>query len=235
MSRKRGGEPARVSMALRVLTWCGALRTAPPPQTARRPRRLPRRPRRPRRGRLRESIGSVAGRAGLLQARHKGFWCSLRQMATGRHRIRATMPSESRIMPRPKVLANRQIFGRWMMCAPSRFVAELPPDHIERESVSGAYYGDTVTADTHTAFDRPTIGNRASNWQRNAAAPTIPTRAHTRASVSASDDGASVRDADAQQRRRRLTVPRHAHARGVTRSDARRPFSVPCTARSAWT
>ena len=31
MSRKRGGEQARVSMALRVLTWCGALRTAPPP------------------------------------------------------------------------------------------------------------------------------------------------------------------------------------------------------------
>ena len=77
--------------------------------------------------------------------------------------------------------ANRQIFGRWMMCAPSRFVAELPPDHIERESVSGAYYGDTVTADTHTAFDRPTIGNRPSNWQRNAAAPMIPIETHDHA------------------------------------------------------
>ena len=78
--------------------------------------------------------------------------------------------------------ANRMIFGRWMTCAPSRFIAELPGEHTERESVSGAFYGGTTSAENNTAsaFDRPTIGTRHSNWNRATAAPmtVIETQDH---------------------------------------------------------
>jgi DNA helicase-2/ATP-dependent DNA helicase PcrA len=79
--------------------------------------------------------------------------------------------------------ANRLIFGRWTSCAPSRFVEELPADHVERHSVSGAYYGADSSANAFDAssFDRPTIGNRRSNWQRAAAAPATPTETHDHA------------------------------------------------------
>ncbi|MDP6951730.1 MAG: 3'-5' exonuclease, partial [Alphaproteobacteria bacterium] len=42
---------------------------------------------------------------------------------------------------------NRLVFGRWDTMAPSRFVAELPEDHIQRESVSSAYYAGFGDAD----------------------------------------------------------------------------------------
>jgi len=36
--------------------------------------------------------------------------------------------------------ANRQIYGRWQAVLPSRFVDELPPDHVEARAETG-YYG----------------------------------------------------------------------------------------------
>ncbi len=39
--------------------------------------------------------------------------------------------------------ANRQIFGRWQSVIPSRFIDELPPDHVEAQSDTG-YYDDPV-------------------------------------------------------------------------------------------
>jgi len=35
--------------------------------------------------------------------------------------------------------ANRQIFGRWQSVLPSRFIDELPPDHVEAKSETGYY------------------------------------------------------------------------------------------------
>ncbi len=37
--------------------------------------------------------------------------------------------------------ANRQVFGQWKVSPPSRFVAELPPEHIETEMEPGLYAG----------------------------------------------------------------------------------------------
>jgi DNA helicase-2/ATP-dependent DNA helicase PcrA len=37
--------------------------------------------------------------------------------------------------------ANRQVFGQWKASPPSRFVAELPGDHIETEMEPGLYAG----------------------------------------------------------------------------------------------
>ena len=38
--------------------------------------------------------------------------------------------------------ANRRIYGRWQSAAPSRFIEELPEDHIEIHSQPGLYGGD---------------------------------------------------------------------------------------------
>lgn len=37
--------------------------------------------------------------------------------------------------------ANRRIYGQWQSAIPSRFIDELPPDHIEIQSVQGVYGG----------------------------------------------------------------------------------------------
>jgi DNA helicase II / ATP-dependent DNA helicase PcrA len=79
--------------------------------------------------------------------------------------------------------ANRLVYGRWDTMVPSRFLAELPEDHIQRESVSSSYYagfGDSDAVDA-SAFDRPSFGGRNSNWRRHethAPAPAIETQDH---------------------------------------------------------
>ncbi len=37
--------------------------------------------------------------------------------------------------------ANRRLYGNWMSATPSRFVAELPPEHVESAAESGLYAG----------------------------------------------------------------------------------------------
>ncbi|MDE1151763.1 MAG: UvrD-helicase domain-containing protein [Micavibrio sp.] len=37
--------------------------------------------------------------------------------------------------------ANRMIYGNWQSCLPSRFIDELPPDHVDVEAESGLYRG----------------------------------------------------------------------------------------------
>jgi len=82
--------------------------------------------------------------------------------------------------------ANRLIFGRWTTCSPSRFVEELPEEHVDRASVAAAYYAGHGTAEDIDpgAFDRPAIGRRQSNWQRLSARlgataePAIETHDH---------------------------------------------------------
>ena len=72
--------------------------------------------------------------------------------------------------------ANRLTYGQWLSAAPSRFVAELPEDHVQRESVSAAYYagfGDADAVDP-TSFDRPSFGGRTSSWRRHTSHAPIP-------------------------------------------------------------
>ena len=49
-------------------------------------------------------------------------------------------------------VANRQIYGRWQSVMPSRFVDELPPQHVDAVSDTG-YTGGSGMMDNMSAFD----------------------------------------------------------------------------------
>ena len=76
--------------------------------------------------------------------------------------------------------ANRQIFGKWVSSLPSRFVAELPDEHVARSSDLGAYGAGPVQpglAEMDAGdFARPDIGPRSSGWRRYAESRTIDAR-----------------------------------------------------------
>ncbi len=55
--------------------------------------------------------------------------------------------------------SNRQIFGNWTDCIPSRFISELPEDLVEAKSDSGFYRGHKSCNLSH--FDNSTDTNRA--------------------------------------------------------------------------
>ena len=63
---------------------------------------------------------------------------------------------------------NRLAFGQWASNPPSRFVAELPAQHVQRQAVTGASYGRGGDADSidPALFERPSLGERRSNWRR---------------------------------------------------------------------
>ena len=70
--------------------------------------------------------------------------------------------------------ANRRIYGQWTSSIPSRFVEELPEDHIEREttmtggaSLWQANFSDGEDPFAHVTRDRPERSNaRGPGWQR---------------------------------------------------------------------
>jgi DNA helicase II / ATP-dependent DNA helicase PcrA len=70
--------------------------------------------------------------------------------------------------------ANRRIYGQWTSSIPSRFVAELPQDHIESESsMSGgeslwrAQWSEHTDPFAHVATNRPDRAqHRGPGWQR---------------------------------------------------------------------
>jgi DNA helicase-2/ATP-dependent DNA helicase PcrA len=76
--------------------------------------------------------------------------------------------------------ANRQIFGKWVSSVPSRFVAELPDEHVARSSDLGAYGASPIRPDLAEAdigdFARPDIGPRSSGWRRYAESRAIDAR-----------------------------------------------------------
>jgi DNA helicase-2/ATP-dependent DNA helicase PcrA len=77
---------------------------------------------------------------------------------------------------------RRQAYGQWLSTAPSRFVAELPDEHVERGRVTTAFYagfGDAKPVDP-ADFERPTIGRRSSNWARYAGRRAEPAAIETR-------------------------------------------------------
>ena len=73
--------------------------------------------------------------------------------------------------------ANRRIYGQWTSSIPSRFIAELPQDHIEQESsMSGgeslwrAQWSEHGDPFAHVATNRPDRAqHRGPGWQRASA------------------------------------------------------------------
>jgi DNA helicase-2/ATP-dependent DNA helicase PcrA len=82
--------------------------------------------------------------------------------------------------------ANRRIFGQWSSSIPSRFIAELPADHIEQEttmtggaSLWRAQWSEHGDPFAHVAASQPSrTVTRGPGWQRAAAKEfeTIPKR-----------------------------------------------------------
>jgi DNA helicase-2/ATP-dependent DNA helicase PcrA len=78
--------------------------------------------------------------------------------------------------------ANRQIYGQWTSSIPSRFIGELPADHIEEETtLSGgasmwrANWSERDDPFAHVAQAQPSRGTaRGPGWQRAAAQPFDP-------------------------------------------------------------
>ena len=49
--------------------------------------------------------------------------------------------------------ANRQVYGRWQTAIPSRFIDELPEDHVEVVSEPGLYGNSASSLASHNSFD----------------------------------------------------------------------------------
>ena len=66
-------------------------------------------------------------------------------------------------------VANRQVYGRWTSQLPSRFVDELPIDHVQAGSETGYYGGGPGMQQTASRWDEtPSFGSGYSSpgWQR---------------------------------------------------------------------
>jgi len=66
--------------------------------------------------------------------------------------------------------ANRQVYGSWQSSLPSRFIDELPPEHVEAQSDTG-YYQKTNTAYAvgerfASSFHHNTDTRSSPGWQR---------------------------------------------------------------------
>ncbi|HWW55564.1 MAG TPA: UvrD-helicase domain-containing protein [Sphingopyxis sp.] len=81
--------------------------------------------------------------------------------------------------------ANRRIYGQWMSSIPSRFIAEIPPEHIDSENSFGggqslwrANWSAQGDPFAHVAERQPArTMTRGPAWQRAMAASTTVTRA----------------------------------------------------------
>ena len=74
--------------------------------------------------------------------------------------------------------ANRQIFGRWQTAIPSRFVDELPEEHVEVISEPGLYGNAAADLASHSSFEATKLKDDAyydnPGWRRARAANTRP-------------------------------------------------------------
>ncbi len=67
--------------------------------------------------------------------------------------------------------ANRRVYAQWTTCIPSRFVDELPAEHIDMDAATGLYGagragGGPGLAEAESAFPRPDLGRRGSRYER---------------------------------------------------------------------
>ena len=84
--------------------------------------------------------------------------------------------------------ANRRIFGQWTSSIPSRFVEELPDDHVEREttmtggaSLWRANWTESEDPFAHVSSERPDKSSaRGPGWQRALATGYDPKQARVR-------------------------------------------------------
>ncbi|MBF0251486.1 MAG: UvrD-helicase domain-containing protein [Alphaproteobacteria bacterium] len=60
--------------------------------------------------------------------------------------------------------ANRRVYGQWQSSLPSRFIDELPSDHVEREGEPGLARGGF--ADEASAFDHVSGPGYGAGWKR---------------------------------------------------------------------
>jgi len=73
--------------------------------------------------------------------------------------------------------ANRRIYGQWTSSIPSRFVAELPPEHVEAETTmsGGESLWRAQWSERADPFAQAGRGaGRGPGWQRASAAGTLP-------------------------------------------------------------
>ncbi|MCC2600910.1 ATP-dependent helicase [Sphingopyxis yananensis] len=83
--------------------------------------------------------------------------------------------------------ANRRIYGQWTSSIPSRFIAEIPPEHVEAENSVGASANHWTTrwgADSdpfaHVASNQGRYGqDRGPAWQRDMVQSATVTRSPT--------------------------------------------------------
>ncbi|MEX0327942.1 MAG: ATP-dependent helicase [Ruegeria sp.] len=61
--------------------------------------------------------------------------------------------------------ANRRVFGQWQNSMPSRFIDELPEDHVEVLTPPGLYGGGQVTASIETRAAEANVYN-SPGWKR---------------------------------------------------------------------
>ncbi|WP_375207509.1 DUF3553 domain-containing protein [Hyphococcus sp.] len=74
--------------------------------------------------------------------------------------------------------ANRQIYGRWQAAIPSRFIDELPEEHVEVMSEPGLYGNAASSLASHSAFEGMKLKDDAyydnPGWRRARAASSRP-------------------------------------------------------------
>ncbi len=96
--------------------------------------------------------------------------------------------------------ANRQIYGRWQAAMPSRFIDELPEEHVDVMSEPGLYGNAAADLASHSSFDAAKVSDhdyydnpgwrraRAASHRRTSEPPMIEGRA---SAVSVSAPGVS--------------------------------------------
>ena len=78
--------------------------------------------------------------------------------------------------------ANRRLFSGWQSNIPSRFIDELPAQHVENVSEPGLYGAQGVGLGEATAefiVQRPAFGSRRSRYARHLAAGDRAIEGHT--------------------------------------------------------
>lgn len=96
--------------------------------------------------------------------------------------------TRAREQARISFAANRQVYGRWTSQLPSRFVDELPIDHVEAQSDTGYYGASAGMKEAKSRWDdAPSFGSGYSSpgWKRaqSFTAAQTPRPAHARHTV----------------------------------------------------
>ena len=70
--------------------------------------------------------------------------------------------------------ANRQVYGSWQSSLPSRFIDELPPQHVEAESDTGYYDSQKFTRQVAERFTETFNDNSGAVSYTHLTLPTTP-------------------------------------------------------------